>query len=71
MEVEQHEMEVRLLNVRPENKLNEEPETLIIASIQIIKRSKKNVGKMKFSRWLIFHLKNKFQRRFSKILYAS
>lgn len=38
----------RFLHEQPENKLNEEPETLIIASRQILKRSIEKCGKDEF-----------------------
>lgn len=41
-------MEERFLHERPENKLNEERETLIIASRQILKRSNEKCGKDEF-----------------------
>ena len=63
-------MEVEPMHAPPENILNEELETLIIASIQTLKRSNKNAEKMKFSSWLTIHLKKKFQGRFSKIFYT-
>ena len=45
-------MEVESVDVPLENMLNKELETLIMASIQKLKHSKKNVEKVKFSNWL-------------------
>ena len=42
-------MEEESVHVPPENMLNEEIETLIMASVQTLKRSNKNVEKMKYS----------------------
>ena len=42
-------MEEESVHVPPENMLNEEIETLIMASVQTLKHSNKNVEKMKYS----------------------
>ena len=52
------------------NILNEELETLIMASIQTLKRSNKNLEKMKFPNWSTIHLRKKFKGRFSKVFYT-
>ena len=61
-------MEEKSAHVPLESMLNEEYETLIMASIQTLKHSNKNVEMMKFSNWLTTHVRNKFQGRFSKDL---
>ena len=42
-------MEEESVHEPPENMLNEEIETLIMSSVQTLKRSNKNVEKMKYS----------------------
>ena len=42
-------MEEESVHVPPENMLNEEIETLIMSSVQTLKRSNENVEKMKYS----------------------
>ena len=63
-------MEEESVHVPPENMLNEEIETLIMAPIQTRKRSNKNVEKMKFSNWSTIHLRKKFRGRLSKVFYT-
>ena len=63
-------MEEESAHVPPENMLNEELETLIMASIQTLKRSNKNLEKMKFPNWSTIHLRKKFKGRFSKVFYT-
>ena len=57
-------MEVESAHGPPENMLNGELETIIMASIQTLKRSNKNVEKMKFSNWLTIHLRKNFMGDF-------
>lgn len=64
-------MEVETLHVLPENIKHGELETLIIATIQTLECSYKNMEDMKFSSWLIIHLRKKFQGRILKTIYTS
>ena len=57
-------MEVEFLHVPPENILHGELETLIIASIPTLQCSYKNMEDMKFSSWLIVHLRKNFKGDF-------
>ena len=64
-------MEEESAHVSPENMLNEELETLIMAFIQTLKRSNEKCGKDEvFFNWLTIHLRKKFQGRFSKVFYT-
>ena len=63
-------MEEESAQVLPEDMLNEELETLAMASIQTLKQSNKNAEKIKFLNWSTIPLRNKFQGRFSKAFYT-
>ena len=63
-------MEEESAHVLPEDMLNEELETLAMASIQTLKQSNKNAEKIKFLNWSTIPLRNKFQGRFSKAFYT-
>ena len=53
-------MEEESAQVLPEDMLNEELETLAMASIQTLKQSNKNAEKIKFLNWSTIPLRNKF-----------
>lgn len=63
-------MEVEPMHVPPKNILNDELETLIIASIETLEHSNKKYGKNEVFQLVKYLLEKIFQGKLSKIFYT-